>query len=73
MQVRSKTTKGGHSNQCTYGEDGRLMKKIPAAGSADYKACTNIATCWWKDGEPHYDHDVATFKLAQTVGRVKDY
>lgn len=72
-QVRSKTTKGGHSNQCTYDDKGRLMLTIPAAGSADYKACTNALTCWWKEGELHYAHDVATYKLAEQLDRVSDY
>lgn len=67
-EVRSKTTKGGHSNQCIYDGNEDLMRNAPAAGSADYKACPNPPFC-----SDHYLHDVATFELAEKLGRVDDY
>ncbi len=55
-----------HGNQCTYDCDGNLIRSIPAAGSVDLYGPNN-------DFGSHQDHDVATYKLAEKLGRVSDY
>lgn len=59
--VRSKATKSGHTNQCTYDRVGQLIRyQRPAAGTADYKECKfPIFNC----GE-HTEHDVKPYQLA---------
>ncbi|WP_201587067.1 MULTISPECIES: hypothetical protein [unclassified Psychrobacter] len=67
--MRSTPTAGGHTNQCTYDEQGQLIiNQIPAAGTADYRACPNPPFC-----NGHIDHDVETWKLAEKLGRETDY
>ncbi len=66
-EVRSKSF-SGHSTQCTYNKKGVLLVEPPAAGSADFKACTNPPWC----GE-HIDHDVIPFNLADDLDRIDDY
>lgn len=58
--VRSKPTKGGHTNQCTYDSKGGLIKhQRPAAGTADYRACRVPGFC-----PEHVNHDVDPYRLA---------
>lgn len=66
-EVRSKPTRSSHSNQCTYDKNKRLLKNLPAAGSADFKACTE------QECKQHYEHDVVTFMLAEKLKRINDY
>lgn len=66
-EVRSKPTKNYHSSQCTYDKNKRLLKNLPAAGSADFKACTD------QECKQHLKHDVETFVLAHKLDRIKDY
>lgn len=66
-EVRSKPTKNYHSSQCTYDKNKRLLKNPPAAGSADFKACTE------QECKQHYEHDVVTFMLAEKLKRINDY
>lgn len=66
-EVRSKPTKNYHANQCTYDKNKRLLKNLPAAGSADFKACTE------QECKQHYEHDVVTFVLAKKLNRINDY
>lgn len=68
--VRSKPTKGGHTNQCTYGIDRNLIRfQRPAAGTADYKECRfPIFDC-----KEHKEHDVDPYSLAVKLGRMDDY
>ena len=70
--VRSKPTKGGHTNQCTYDIDRNLIGfQRPAVGIADYKAC--VSWDYWREGQPHYEHDMRTYNLAEKLRRVDDY
>ena len=65
--MRSNPTKGGHANQCIYGDDGTLTTYYPAAGSVDFKS-SNL-----KDSD-HMGHDVDTFVSARWgFGNVNDY
>lgn len=58
--VRSKPTKGGHTNQCTYDSKGGLIKhQRPAAGTADYRACRVPGFC-----PEHVNYDVDPYRLA---------
>ena len=67
--VRSTPTAGGHTNQCTYDGQGQLIvNQIPAAGTADYRACPNPPRC-----KAHNEHDVEPWQLAKRVGREADY
>ena len=67
-EIRSKTTAGGHSNQCVYDRKGNLIASPPAAGSADYRACPNPPFCIG-----HYDNDVKPYELAKDLDRINDY
>lgn len=64
-ETRSKTTPGGHTNQCTYDRRGNVLSTIPAAGSADLKAGG------FNTG--HYFHDVDPFYMARDLERLEDY
>ncbi|MFC6671373.1 RHS repeat-associated core domain-containing protein [Marinobacterium aestuariivivens] len=68
LEIRSKTTPGGHSSQCVYDTNRELMTSIPAGGTADFKACPRPPFC-----PSHFFHDVQPFNLADKLERIHDY
>jgi hypothetical protein len=67
-EMRSKPTAGDHSSQCMYDNMRRLIRSIPAAGSADYHSCPNPPFC-----PGHSSHDLEPFVLARRLDRIHDY
>lgn len=66
LEMRSRPTSGGHSNQCSYDADGNVMTGIPAGGTADYRAVSTIPVA-------HALHDVFPAFLAEKLNRMRDY
>jgi len=62
-----RTAAAGHGNQCIYDEDGRIMKDIPAAGTADLFSPNSGGF------SKHQTHDVQTFDLSKKLNRIPDY
>ncbi len=64
----------GHlGNQCIYDASGDLMVKIPSAGTVDFYA-PGFLGLWYIDVPwGHYPHDVVTYELADSLGRIRDY
>ena len=62
-----KATASGAGNQCTYDENGKVIKTRYGCGTADRMQATrnlfSIATNWWNDSG-HIGHDVTPFRLA---------
>jgi RHS repeat-associated protein len=51
--MRSRPSKEGHSNQCTYDCHGRLITTLPGAGSVDWQSPDSLGGVM-----EHYEHDV---------------
>lgn len=72
--MRSEIPEGSVSaQQCCYDENGDLMTKLPAAGTPDRVAAGFVGTISAVGGRGHYGHDVATYNLADRLGRIADY
>ena len=66
-EFRSRPNSAGNTNQCTYDNNGNIIRNLPAAGSADY------AHSEWGNKINHYNHDVKPYELAEKLGRIRDY
>ncbi|MFA7087433.1 MAG: RHS repeat-associated core domain-containing protein [Aliarcobacter sp.] len=61
-----RTKASGNGNQCIYNKNLKVMRNIPAAGSADWVNPT-------RNRQDHYLHDVDTYNSAQRLNRINDY
>ena len=60
---------GSSAQQCCYNDKGELRTDLPAAGTPDRVAAGFLGTITLG----HFRHDVATYNLAEALGRVADY
>ncbi|MDD2600142.1 MAG: RHS repeat-associated core domain-containing protein [Kiritimatiellae bacterium] len=61
-----RTKASGNGNQCIYNKNLKVMRNIPAAGSADWVNPTH-------NRQDHYLHDVDTYNSAKRLNRINDY